>query len=322
MDGKKIIAPKQPEAGIIKWAFHLLAKNTYTIEEVRKMAYDKGLKCSRSHFFRIIRNPVYCGLIPIKFNSEEQMVKGTHEPLISEELFSEVQRITTTKKSITSKRDNMNAMFFLKGFLVCLVCDRKLRGSFSQGSTKKYPYYHCEGRCKTRINASFLNDGYQRKLQQLTLSNKAVTLFKCILEERNTNTQKTQYVQNRNMVVMKLNEQDLILSQARKLFVADVLKLDDYSELKREYQVNSKCLKRELRNINIKLEDIDKQNQLGEEPLVNIFERFSSLDVADKRHLVNLIPPIEVDFQTGNISLEMNTTLSKILLMKRKSKKV
>lgn len=322
VDGKKIIAPKQPEAGIIRWAFHLLAKNTYTIEEIRKMAYDKGLKCSRSHFFRIIRNPVYCGLIPIKFNSEEQMVRATHEPLISEELFSEVQRITTSKKRITSKTDNMNAMFFLKGFLVCPVCDRKLRGSFSQGSTKKYPYYHCQGRCKTRINASFLNDCYQRKLQQLTLSNKAVTLFKYILEERNTNTQKTQYVQNRNMMVMKLNEQELIFSQARKLLVADVLKLDDYSELKREYQIHSKCLKRELRNINIKLEDIDKQNQLGDGSLVNIFERFSSLDVADKRHLVNLIPPIEVDFQTGDISLEMNSALSKILLMERKSKKV
>ena len=111
------------------------------------------------------------------------------------------------------------------------------------------------------------------------------------------------------------------ISKARKLFVADILKLDDYSELKREYQVNSKCLKRELRNINFKLEDIDKQNQLGDRSLVSIFERFSSLDVADKRHLVNLIPPLEVNFQTGDISLEMNSALSKILLMKRQPKK-
>ncbi len=322
VDGKKIIAPKQPEAGIIRWGFHQLAKDTHTIEEIRKMTYDKGLKCSRSHFFRIIHNPVYCGLIPIKFNSEEQqMVKGTHEPLISESLFYEVQHITTTKRKITTKTDDMKAMFFLRGFLVCPVCNRKLSGSFSQGSTKKYPYYHCQGKCKTRINASFLNDCYQRKLQQLVLSNGAIGLFKCILEERNTNTQKAQYVQNRNIVVRKLNEQELILSKARKLFVAGILKFDDYSELKREYQVNSKYLKKELRSINAKLKDIDKQSQLGERSLVNIFERLSSLDVADKRHLVNLIPPLEVDFQTGDTSLEMNSALSKILLMKRQPKK-
>lgn len=80
IEGKKIIAPKQPEAGIIRWAFQQLAKNTHKIEEVRKMADDKGLKCSRSYFFRLIRNPVYCGLIQIKFNSKEHdMVKGTHD---------------------------------------------------------------------------------------------------------------------------------------------------------------------------------------------------------------------------------------------------
>jgi len=65
-DGKKIIAPKQPEAGIIRWVFLQLAKNIHRVSDVRKMTEDKGLKCSRSHFFRLMRNPVYCGLILIK----------------------------------------------------------------------------------------------------------------------------------------------------------------------------------------------------------------------------------------------------------------
>src|SRR5690606_3411114 len=65
VDGQKVIAPKQPEAGIIRWAFLQLVKNIHRVSDVRKMAEDKGLKCSRSHFFRIMRNPVYCGLIPI-----------------------------------------------------------------------------------------------------------------------------------------------------------------------------------------------------------------------------------------------------------------
>src|SRR5690606_38890501 len=29
MDGKKVVAPKQPEAGIIRWVFHQLAKNIH-----------------------------------------------------------------------------------------------------------------------------------------------------------------------------------------------------------------------------------------------------------------------------------------------------
>src|SRR5690606_2727295 len=103
LDGKKIIIPKQPEAGIIRWVFIQLAKNIHKIEEVRKMADSRGLKCSRSYFFRLIRNPAYCGLIPIKSESEEHyMVQGIHEPLISESLFYEVQNIINTKRKITS----------------------------------------------------------------------------------------------------------------------------------------------------------------------------------------------------------------------------
>ena len=319
MEGKKIIALKQPEADILRWAFQQLSKNIHKIEDVRKMADDKGLKCSRSHFYRIIRNPVYCGLVPIKFNSGEQdMIKGTHDPLISETLFYEVQRIITTKRVITAKEDLLKATFFLRGVLECPYCKRKLSGSFSRGSTKRYPYYHCQGKCKTRINAIFLNDCYQRKIQQLVLSDKAADLFNLILKDWNTSTNKTVYLSNRNLVIRKLKEQESLLSQARKLFVVGILKLDDYSNLKKEYQANSKCLKRELQDINIKLRNIDRQSQAGYKSHISIFQGFSGLDTADKRHLVNLIPPFKVDFQTGGMTLGINNALSKILATKNK----
>ena len=79
-----------------------------------------------------------------------------------------------------------------------------------------------------------------------------------VQEDWNTNTQKAEYIQNRNRVVRKLSEQEPILSKARKLFVADILKFNDYSELKKECQISSKCLKKELHDINVKLRHIDK----------------------------------------------------------------
>jgi DNA invertase Pin-like site-specific DNA recombinase len=318
IDGRKIIVPKQPEADIIKWVFHQLAKNVNRIESVRKVADDKGLKCSRSHFFRIIRNPAYCGLIPLTINSGEQhMVKGIHDPLVSEQLFYEVQRIINTKRVVTAKSDILKATFFLKGFLICPYCNRSLCGSISHGRTKKYPYYHCCGRCKTRINALFLNDCYQEKLQQLVLSDKATELFSRILKDCNSGTQKTEYMQERKMLVRRLQQQELTLSQARKLFVGSVLKVDDFTELKKEYQTNSKCLKRELLNINAKLKNIEAQCLLGSRSSVDIFQVFPTLDTADRKHLVTLLPPLKVDFQTGSMILGLSSALSKILLTKK-----
>ncbi|UDQ51996.1 recombinase family protein [Chryseobacterium indologenes] len=122
MDGKKVIAPKEPEADIIKWSFHQAAQNDHKISEIMKMANEKGLICSRSHFFRILRNPIYCGLISVKLKSnEEQMIKGLHEPLISESLFYQVQSVINTKRKTTSKKDDLKELFFLRGFLTCPV---------------------------------------------------------------------------------------------------------------------------------------------------------------------------------------------------------
>lgn len=123
------------------------------------------------------------------------------------------------------------------------------------------------------------------------------------------------------MVVRKLIEQESTLSQARKLFVADVLKSDDYNAIKIECHVNSKCLKRELSYINVKLQDINKQSLLDSRSFVRILKKFPSLDTADKKHLVSLIAPLNVDFQTGDMSLELHSGLSKILSTKRQSRK-
>lgn len=321
MDGKKTIAPKEPEADIIKWSFHQVAQNDHKISEIMKIAIEKGLICSRSHFFRILRNPVYCGLISVRLESnEEQMIKGLHEPLISESLFYQVQSVINTKRKTTSKKNDLKELFFLRGFLTCPVCDRKLSASISQGRSKKYPYYHCQDGCRTRINAVFLNECYQNKLQQLILSNNAVELFRNILEDQNIKIQKASYLYTQKLLERKIKEEELTLSRGRKLFIAGILKIDDYNELKKEHQINTRNLSKDMRDIVLKLKAIDRKNQIKDKALVEIFQKFSEFDTSDKRYLVNLIPPVDIDYQTGSLSLGLNQAFSKILSKKSNRK--
>jgi DNA invertase Pin-like site-specific DNA recombinase len=317
IDGKKTIVPKEPEAEIIKWAFNQAAMNDHKISEINRIANDKGLICSRSYFFRVLRNPVYCGHILIKLNSNEnQIIQGLHEPLISESLFYQVQSVINTERKITAKRDDLKAMFFLRGFLTCPVCGQKLTGSFSKGKRKKYPYYHCHNVCSIRIGAVLLNDCYQNKLQELILSNSCIELFKKILEDQNIKTQKTSYLHTQYLVERKIKEENLTLSKGRKLLIAGILKIDDYNELKKENQVNTKNLKMESRNISNKLKAIDNSNQIKDKALVKIFQKFSEFDISDKKHLVDLIPPIDIDYKTGSLSLDLNHAFSKIFSKK------
>ncbi|MBO9683323.1 MAG: recombinase family protein, partial [Flavisolibacter sp.] len=72
-EGKKFIMPKQPEADHIRWSFQQLATGCYTISQVRKMACINGLQCSKNNFWKLIRNPIYCGMIKIPASRNEDV---------------------------------------------------------------------------------------------------------------------------------------------------------------------------------------------------------------------------------------------------------
>ncbi|UFH31558.1 hypothetical protein LNP04_16550 [Chryseobacterium sp. C-71] len=108
----------------------------------------------------------------------------------------------------------------------------------------------------------------------------------------------------------------MTLSRGRKLFIAGILKIDDYNELKKENQINTKNLRKEERNIVLKLSAIDRKNKIEDKVLVEVFQKFSEFDIQDKKYLVNLFPPIDIDYKTGNLSLDLNPAFSKILSAK------
>ncbi len=313
-DGKKYIAPNPSIADIIKWSFQQLSKNTFTIQEVRRMALTKGLKCSRSNFLRIIHSPVYCGFVSLSSETDSTvLIKGVHEPIISEALFYEVQNIVSTRKKVFGKTDELKETFPLKGYLICPKCSRKLRGSYSKGRAKRYPYYHCSGNCKTRIKAGLVNESYNKKLEQLVLSERGAELFSLVLEDTNTLLYKTKFLNERRTLVRQLEEQGYLISKARKLFVDDKLKFDDFKELKKEYQDITGVIKKEFSSVADKLKHIDQQLAQARKSIKDVFHLYKFMDASDKKQIVSLIPPEEVNIQTGDVSLQMGSALVKIL---------
>jgi DNA invertase Pin-like site-specific DNA recombinase len=83
-DGKKFIAPKEPEASIMKWVFEMIAEEKYNVEQIMKEAFKKGIKCCKANFWNLLKNPVYCGRIYLSGYKDEtaRHVQGLHEPII------------------------------------------------------------------------------------------------------------------------------------------------------------------------------------------------------------------------------------------------
>lgn len=122
-------------------------RRVFAPDQVRKMLVQKGAKVARSNFYRLIRNPIYCGKIVVKAfkEEEEQWADGLHEPLISEGLFQQVQDVLTGRNvALRLQGVNLEECLPLKGIISCFNCERRLTASASKGRSGFYYYYHAQ----------------------------------------------------------------------------------------------------------------------------------------------------------------------------------
>ncbi len=246
-DGRKYIAPKKGEAEIMVWVFNELAQGRYCIEQVRKMANKKGLKCERNNFWMIIRNPVYCGKIFVpKHKDEEAMfVQGQHEPLISEALFYAVQDVLEGRKKKMKTRVVFDENIPLRGFLVCPKCGKMLTGSASRGRSAYYYYYHCTSTCGFRHKAPDANAKIVEKIREFALPIPKLQLFKEVINNIYKDKTRMKRVATQQLKT-QLEEANKRLSKARELLLIGDIEADDYRIIKAESESRITRLEAEL----------------------------------------------------------------------------
>src|ERR1700674_2398417 len=95
-DGKKIIVPDPDTAPVVTHLFDWYATGTLSLEDLAEKARTAGLiyrrtgsTVPRSNIHSILRNPLYAG----DFDWSGQVYKGRHQPLVTRELWDQVQRI-------------------------------------------------------------------------------------------------------------------------------------------------------------------------------------------------------------------------------------
>ncbi|MFD2940290.1 recombinase family protein [Flavobacterium notoginsengisoli] len=255
-DGKKYIAAYAPEAFIIREVFEEIIKaKRVTLSEIYKEAMAKGLKCSRSAFYMLVRNPIYCGQIkiPEMGNEKSRIIDGLHRGIVSVELFERVQKVLGNIKNsrLVKKKRVLNENYLLRGILLCPDCGKTLTGSSSQGRSRKYYYYHCTGKCKYRIRADYINAGFELFLKDIKIdvsfSKRANDLMKKIDKGRQ------QDYQIKKHEIGKAMDKSIDRSlNAHKLFSEGKIDYDDYFLIKENCKAYLKKYASELRELALK----------------------------------------------------------------------
>ena len=296
---RAIIVPNE-KAEHIKKAFEWVATGLYSNIEVKNMLQAKfDHYMSKSHFHTLVRNPIYIGYVPIKAYKDEKanIVKGIHEPLISEELFWKVQELLDKKsKKLPPKQAKIREDFPLRAILECRKCGGSITGSKSKGNGGYYSYYHCQHKCKERYKTTSANEAFEKLLNSFKFKGEVIDAYLEILtselraQERTGNSRISQI----DKEISQYNER---ISKALQLMLDGDITPNDYKTIKTNYEEKITELSRKKILCSSSEKTIIQQLEFGLGTLKNLTNYYKSVDINTKQCIISSIFAKKIIFE-------------------------
>ncbi|WP_244940519.1 recombinase family protein [Echinicola rosea] len=294
---RPVIEIEEEEAAHVKWIFENLAAANYSSEQVLLHARRRGAKLHKNKFWRIVRNPFYCGKLYVpEFNEEKgHFVRAQHKPLISEELFYRVQDALQVKKRKRRTEIVSPEVIPLRGFLKCPKCSRNLTASASKGRNQ-YCYYHCTSKCGVRFNAKDVNTSFRKFLSKFKPKKGMLELFEMVFNQAFLGENKIDLSEKRKLksAIEKLEQK---ISISRDLFIDEKLDIEDYRSIKRSCEEEIERLEAKGTKIGIIImQDIPEKVKKALEMTERLELFFDTADLSIKRKIIGSIFPENIVF--------------------------
>ena len=146
---------------LMRWAFETYASGEWSIRRLCRELAERGLDTVpgpvrpskpiyQSLLHMRLRDPYYKGVV--RYRGVEY--PGSHEPLVSAELWQRVQDVLTAQNQAGEKQ--RQHLHYLKGSLFCGNCGSRLLITNARSrSGTIYPYFVCSGRHNKYTNCTF-----------------------------------------------------------------------------------------------------------------------------------------------------------------------
>lgn len=278
-DASKAIVQKEPEASIIRQVFMRLAAGGCTVSFLYKEAVEQGLKCSKSHFWNIIKNPVYAGKIRSQLPNKESFITyGRHIGIVSEEVFNKVQSFFSEEIQVYNIGFRTELPF--RGYMKCPICGNNLTGSGSRGRKLRYFYYHCTRKCQYRIRASSAFNWFLERLSKLKLSGIYFIQYrdtlKSVIENRHRDLQMQELKASRSMDIF-FNRSE----KAKELMLSQEISFESYCDIKKDCEDKIDALSSVVNFCSKKIYDVVSNADRVAKEIFRMHDLFCKLD--DKR---------------------------------------
>lgn len=312
--GCKYIEPKEPDSQIIRWIFEELSKGVFSTEQVWKKSREKGLQCSKSAFWQVIRNPLYCGRIFLAgFKDEEsRFVTGQHRPIVSEKLFDCVQEVLDGRGRTYASKFRTREEFILRGFVICPICGRSLTASTSRGRSKYYSYYHCVKGCTYRIGAEELNEAFKKILGQRRPRPLFLDIYRKLIAESYYDLTYSSQIEKKRLLQQQ-KELEKRIAQIRDLLATQKIDPLEYLEIKNQYHSRFEELSAELKELQNSIPPVEPLLEQDLTELMLLDRAFDAASTEDKRLLIQFMYPEKILFYGTTISEDKTVEIVSIL---------
>ena len=289
---------------IIQRGLKEYAEGGVSIAQLTKMLNAWGLRSRRGNAMGIqrveimLRNSFYAGIVTDPWTGEE--FRGKHEPMINWEEYQRIQQI----KAGNSCQQNIphathNPDFPLRMFVRC-ACGNGLTGAWTQGRSKKYPYYRCKSHQCVHYGHGIMRDGLEEKflalLKRVTPKPPVLKVFQEFLVEEykvligNRIAEKTRY----EAELKRLEENKRALVQLR---VDGELTKEEFMEQKEKLEQRIVVGRISCNEAAINAFDIETKATFAVRLVQNVAEQWQSLEDIDlKQELQSLVFPDGLTF--------------------------
>lgn len=257
-----------------------------------------GVSLERRRIEYIIRNPVYKGYIRWSCDGKQIVQKSTHEALITETEFDEIQRITNER----AERLRINAkpaeksLHWLSGIMYCTECNSTYTFVKAREKEGKKARFRCSGQSRGRCSSGISFKVEVLETQILTI------LYEIIQNDSDLYSLNIQKAPSPKVDyrgdIKKLNNS---LARAKQAFLAGVDTIVEYGD-------NKKALLAEIERLQtLQTEKKDKKIDMNKfrARLINVHAiLISDSDPLLKREAFrSVVERIEIEKPTKNISL-------------------
>lgn len=284
--GKRALLVPNQNASLVVRAFKEVAMDMEPIETIRKKLYNDGLKLQKSAFSIMLKNIVYAGKVIVPEHKKElaTVSEGKHEPLIDLATFYKVQDVFKGKRCHGITPTPRNLEFPMRDFLTCEICGRQITGSLSSGRSKKYAYYHCREKCKTRMPSEEAHIKISSLLTNLKINQNVKELFSAVLKDSeakingNKKTQLQSKIERRQLLKESLDKAD-------DLRLSNQLTPERYNSIIVRYNTELMTVNMDIEVLKSNNESIGQYVESGLELLANMDVLFLESDYDGKRIL-------------------------------------